>query len=331
VLASKVSGYDRHWARFISGGAMLRVDGYRFYDLGVKIHPLVSIKDETLVSDVWFGIYQAKASLRSVFTDFPLRVSRETAIKLEAALIRVLPDDFTETRWADDETVGGRGFQIRQLAVEIETILAAELRTFDTYFVSQKGSFSTPDLIDHAEIMLPEGIRQHLSPNAVEDFRQAGRCLAFNLGTAAAFHMARSTEEVIRSYYALVLQKLPTVKMRSWGTYHKNLSKSPKASKKVLGWLDHIKDEYRNPVLHPEETVTPDAALVFINACNSLIIMMVSEMVRLMESEAQLTFPALTGGMYDPAIAALGAAFDGVRSGNEENTLSLEAGATETT
>lgn len=37
-----------------------------------------------------------------------------------------------------------------------------------------------------------------------------------------------------------------------------------------------------------DENVTPDAALVYINACSSLIIMMVTEMIRLKESEAQL-------------------------------------------
>jgi hypothetical protein len=308
---------------------MLRVDGYRFYDLGVRLHPLATITDESLVAEVWFQIYQAKDSLRSVFTDFPLRVSRGTAVKLEAALVRVLPDDLTEAKWAEEETVGSRAFQIRQATVELETLLAAELRTFDTYFVSQKGSFSTPDLIDNAEIMLPEGIRQHLSANAIEDIRQSGKCLAFNLGTAASFHIARATEDVIRSYYFVVLGVLPSVKMRSWGTYHKNLSKSDKGSKKVLGWLDHIKDEYRNPVLHPDETVSPDAALVFINACSSLIVMMVGEMVRLNQAEAQLAFKDSNGVAYDAAIKALSAGFV-LRQDNAKDTLSLEAGATET-
>lgn len=314
-------------------GSMLRVDCFQFFKLGQRIHPLTAMKDEDLVSFAWFEIYQTKQVLNEFFQTFPLRISRDPAKKLYEALNRIVPEDLVELDLGSAEEgwkkIGFRGFAVRQSATDLETILAAELNNFDTYFVSQKGSFSTPDLIEHAEIMLPEGIRRHLSPNAIEDFRQSGRCLAFNLGTAAAFHIARATEDVIRSYYAIVVGKLPTVKMRSWGTYYANLKRCPKASGKVLGWLDHIKDEYRNPVLHPEEIVIPDAALVYINACSSLIIMMVTEMVRLNESEAQLKL-AIQEVPLDPAIAALGAAFDSVRSGNEENPLGLEAGATET-
>jgi hypothetical protein len=297
------------------------------------------MQDEALVKDVWFDIYSVKSLLNEFFQTFPLRISRDPATKLFQLFAQIVPEDITQTDMGTAEAgwtdIGYRGFNIRQAAANLETVLAAELNNFDTYFVSQKGSFSTPDLIDHAEIMLSEGIRSHLSINAIEDFRQAGRCLAFDLGTAASFHIARSTEDVIRAYYALVLGKIPGVKMRSWGTYHKNLSKSPKASKKVLGWLDHIKDEYRNPVLHPDETVSPDAALVFINACSALVILMVTEMIKLKQEEAQLNL-ALPEAPDDPALAALSHAFtsgmfNAVRPGDEEDPLGLEAGTPEAT
>ncbi|NYF50099.1 hypothetical protein [Tunturiibacter gelidoferens] len=187
--------------------------------------------------------------------------------------------------------------------------------------------------------MLPDGIRSQLSKDAVDDFRQAGRCLAFNLGTAAAFHIARATEDVIRKYYTVVVGTVPPVKMRSWGVYHKNLSKCAKSNSKVLGWLDHIKDEYRNPVLHPDETVTPDGALVFINACSSLIITMVTEIARLQAiataeaEEAQLKL-AIPEENHDQAIAAITEGYNrgllgGIRPSDEENPLGLEAGTPE--
>jgi hypothetical protein len=311
---------------------MLRVDCFRFYQLGQRLSPLSSLANDALVRDVWFDLWRAKNDLDQFFIPFPLRISSQPATKLYGAILAVVPEDMSEVVYDDKDgnpvALTYRAHTIREAAKEFEAVLAAELATYDTYHVSQKGSFSTPDLIDRADIMLPEGIRTHLSDNAIEDFRQAGRCLAFNLGTAASFHIARSAEEVIRSYYALVIGKVPTVKMRSWGTYHKNLSKNAKSSKKVLGWLEHIKDEYRNPVLHPDEKVSPEAALVFINACSSLIIMMVTEMVRLKESEAQLKL-AITEAQHDPAIPALGAAIDAIRSNDEENSLRLEAGTTE--
>jgi hypothetical protein len=319
---------------------MLRVDCYRFFQLGQRIHPLTAIKDEELLVNVWFDLFQAKSDLNSFFQTFPLRISRDLATKLYSALTALVPDDFTGTEFGNEAdgwtAVGHRGFVIRQAATNLETVLAAELNNFDTYFVSQKGSFSTPDLIEHAEIMLPDGIRSQLSKDAVEDFRLAGRCLAFNLGTAAAFHIARATEEVIRKYYTLVVGTVPPVKMRSWGVYHKNLIKCKKSNSKVLGWLDHIKDEYRNPVLHPDETVTPDGALVFINACSSLIIMMVTEIARLQAAaaseaeEAQLKL-VIPEENHDPAIAALTGEFTtglkgllgSIRPSNEEDSVGV--------
>jgi hypothetical protein len=314
---------------------MLRVDCYRFFDLGQKIHPFTTMVDETLVKDIWFDIYAAKNILNDFFQTFPLRISRDPATKLFQLFSKIVPDEITETDMGTAETgwadIGYRGFGIRQAATNLETVLAAELNNFDTYFVSQKGSFSTPDLIERAEVMLPESVYVHLSPNALEDFRQAGRCLAFNLGTAAAFHIARSTEDVIRAYYTLIVGTMPGVKMRSWGTYHKNLSKCGNASKKVLGWLDHIKDEYRNPVLHPEEPVSPDAALVFINACSSLIIMMVSEMVKLKKDAAQQEPEAEHDADLEAITQSFTAELGRIRPGNEEDTQRLQGRASEAT
>ena len=117
-----------------------------------------------------------------------------------------------------------------------------------------------------------------LSPEALEDIRQAGRCLAFNLGTAAAFHIVRCTETFIWKYYELVVGHLPAVKVRNWGTYVRNLTSCGKADAKVIGWITQIKDQYRNPVLHPDEVIGPDDALEFINACISLMMCIAREL-----------------------------------------------------
>ncbi|NYF50100.1 hypothetical protein [Tunturiibacter gelidoferens] len=130
---------------------MLRVDCFQFFKLGQKIHPLKSIKDEELVSQVWFEVYQTKQALTEFFQTFPLRISRDPAQKLYEALTRIVPDDLSALDLGGGEegwkTVSYRGFSVRQSASDLETVLAAELNNFDTYFVSQKGSFSTPDLI----------------------------------------------------------------------------------------------------------------------------------------------------------------------------------------
>jgi hypothetical protein len=273
---------------------MLRVDCYDFYKLGVQLHPLTVLKDDATIQDSWVMLYLAKAELDTFFGIFPLKTSRNPATELYRAIGVILPDDISQLKTTDDEgnprTIGYQATTIRNAANEFETVLKAELNGWDAFFVSQKGAFSTADLINRAETLLPsESARLLLSPEALEDIRQAGRCIAFNLGTAAAFHIIRCAETFIWKYYALVIGHLPPVKIRNWGTYIRNLTASGKADSKVIAWMTQIKDQYRNPVLHPNEVVTPDDALEFINACTSLMMCIARELEKAQPTAAAAT------------------------------------------
>jgi hypothetical protein len=256
---------------------MLRVDCYDFYKLGVQIHPLTFLADDATLNDAWISLYFGKQELNTFFSTFPLKTSRNPANELYAALVEIVPDDISHVRFSDDDgnprvLTFVETSRVRNAAKEFETVLKAELNGWDAFFVSQKGAYSTTDLITRAESLIPsESTRKFLSPEALEDIRQAGRCLAFNLGTAAAFHIARCTETFIWKYYELIVGRLPPVKMRNWAAYIRNLNACGNVDSKVIGWMTQIKDQYRNPVLHPNESVSPDDALEFINACISLM------------------------------------------------------------
>jgi hypothetical protein len=108
-----------------------------------------------------------------------------------------------------------------------------------------------------------------------QEVRQAGRCLAFDIPTAAAFHIIRATESVIREYYQLILGSLPKMKMRNWGAYIRNLQTSGKADAGVIAILNHIKETYRNPILHPESVVSLEESQIIVSLCASAITQMV--------------------------------------------------------
>jgi hypothetical protein len=313
---------------------MLRVDCYDFYKLGIQIHPLTLMADDITLNDAWISLYLARTELNSFFVTFSLKTSRNPASALYEAIGALVPDDFSQVRFSDGEGKPrvldfSELNPIRTAAKEFETVLKAELNGWDAFFVSQKGAYSTADLINQAETMLPsEAARTLLSAESKEDIRQAGRCLAFNLGTAAAFHMVRATETFIWKYYEAVIGTLPPVKVRNWGTYSRNLAKCGKADTRVVGWLDHIRLEYRNPVLHPQEFVTSDGALEFINACIALIMSIVRALEKLAEDRRK-------EDEVNAAIAALAGSgnkfIEGVRSNDAESAIGLEAGASETT
>lgn len=192
---------------------MQRVNEFSFYELAAKIHPLTDLP-EVKLSEVWFQWWQARAELDSIFTLRPLSVSLAVAKKLYDAITAFVPEKWEEAvAEVPDPTneqplASWQTYKIRTTAKEFETILAAECQVLDTYFISKKGVYSTADLVDHAHYHVPEPTRGKLPNQTKADFDQAGKCIAFDLATAGAFHLLRGTEAVLREYYEAVVPGL---------------------------------------------------------------------------------------------------------------------------
>ncbi len=152
--------------------------------------------------------------------------------------------------------------------------------------VSQKGIYSTDELIARAETHVPEKYREVLSGKATDDIQQAGKCLAFEVSTASAFHMWRAVESVMNSYYqALTGKTFAEAKVtRNWGDYIKALDGS-KADKKITVFLDHIRAEYRNPINHPDDTLDPEEAFGLFGTALSAITSMTRAIVEIRDAE----------------------------------------------
>lgn len=278
---------------------MQRVNEFSFYELAELIHPLVSIQGPVKLSMVWLDWWNARNAINSIFSLRPLSVSVQAAANLLEAITAVVPEKWEDLRSvmpADNATEDAvpvwRINAIEQAARNFETILAAECQVLDTYFVSKKGAYSTADLVEHAHFQIPANVRGSLPQQTKADLDQAGKCIAFDLPTAAAFHLLRGTEAVLREYYDRVVpgtKKAPT-KMRNWGVYIK-LLKDHNAENKITSLLDHLRDAYRNPVLHPEENYTDERAQVLFGVCVSAIVMMSEEIVALDAKGGLLPLP----------------------------------------
>ena len=258
---------------------MQRVNEFNFYDLATQIHPLTEIgTSEVKYGDVFFQWFQARDALNQMFRQRPLTVSLSAANELYDSITEFVPEKWPEAigRLGTPEDRDMEGWEVSKIseaAKKFETVLAAECQVLDTYFVSKKGAYSTADLVERAHICFG-AMAAKLPDQAKSDFDQAGKCMAFDLPTACAFHIVRGSEAVIRKYYEQVTGKAPKVKMRNWGAYIKNLQKAG-ADTRVVGFLDHIKENYRNPVLHPEESLSPEDTQVLLGVCISAIVMMV--------------------------------------------------------
>lgn len=259
------------------GAEMKRVNANVFFLIGSAVHPLTEIGRDVSVAQYLLPLLHSRGWMRSLLSNsvVPLRVSRQACQELLDRISAVLPEPAKPEDY-NKQLTPYDSYRISDAAKSFETVLGAELQTHDTYFVDQKGAYSTSDLIERADVMLPPDIRAKLSEVALNDLRQAGRAFVFELFTAAGFHLMRAAESVIRMYYESVVGTKPKPKQRDWGVYIKGLEKRG-ADAKVLGAINQMRELHRNPLIHPEEVLSETEAQMLFGIAQSAIAAIVSD------------------------------------------------------
>jgi hypothetical protein len=189
---------------------MQRVNEFQFYELAISIHHLTTASGQAKYSDIWLNWGNSAQALYKIFQERALEFCFVTANELYGAIGNVVPADFADAIKKyqalpnPEEEIGwALANPIQQAAIKFETILAAELSSSDTYWISPKGTHKTSMLIRSAHSLLPSSITDGY-PEASADFDEAGRCWLFDTYTAAGFHLMRATESIIREYYKVV-------------------------------------------------------------------------------------------------------------------------------
>jgi hypothetical protein len=190
--------------------------------------------------------------------------------------------------------LAARKAAIADIAVKLNGTLESELAVQQVYYLTQKRAFNLDLLIADATAIFSEEVRAGMDADEQYNIVQAGMCLAFEVPTAAAFHVFRAAEAVMRRYYVAVVGTIPAKKVRNWGAYLKNLQVHGGADPKILHSLEQIKDLYRNPTIHPETRYTPEQALSLVGLAENLISSMIIEIRRLAAT------PALVGPQTPP-------------------------------
>lgn len=145
--------------------------------------------------------------------------------------------------------------QASALSSEITSLrktLHAEIEGFKAYVVTPK-RLDIQKLLHNVPKLFADARFNKLPPIAQLDFTEAGKCIAFERPTAAAFHLLRGTEDVLRKYYEITV-KQKRITSRMWGPIVIDLRKKRcMASKEaLLNNLDNIRNSFRNPTQHPE-------------------------------------------------------------------------------
>jgi hypothetical protein len=164
---------------------------------------------------------------------------------------------------------------------EFETLLDDELSKIPVYVLDDTsiGNFSITKLLNGASNGYPTNARIRLTQECRNEIDEAGRCLVYERSTAAGFHILRSIEITIKQYLrAIPGFVMPPLNRQNWGEYLK-LLKDNGAVREVTDHLHNIKDNYRNPLMHPEDTMGTDEAVSIFSLSQSMNEMLITDML----------------------------------------------------
>lgn len=230
-----------------------------------------------MMVELW---HAEEALARMIGPESPLLpTARRAAEKLRHSILAVYEGDISKLVGIPEDQEFGwtHGAAISNSLRALESVLTNDMPDISCYLVSQKGIYRTEDLITRGDQSFPLHIRAEIPAKALKDFTEAGKCLAYEVPTACAFHLWRAVETVMDAYY----KKLTSGKsfeddkvFKTWAKYIEALN-GKGADSRITQFLDHIRDEYRNPHTHPEIMLELDDALALFDVAKSAIHQMV--------------------------------------------------------
>jgi len=269
---------------------MQQLNTYRYYELGAKLHSLFCQTHQSRVTDMFAPLTEAQTLLDSFIKgeNVSLDSSKADATrllnKISSVFNRYFIDPTTKqlaTPTGEDRVDAHEMSTILTLMEKFEHALAADLNRAPTYVAGTYGIYSTYDLAENAEKVFSENLRQFIPTASQNEFKNAGRALAFGMGTAAAMHMLRAIEITLRLYYESFTGAVSAKGERNYSIFLKKLSimadeddKQPRPDKRVVQMLAQIKDHYRTPLLTPEAIISAEEATQLFGISSALISLM---------------------------------------------------------
>jgi hypothetical protein len=276
---------------------MDRADLYRVYELGGAVHSLSSVTTEMPLGD-YFRVYtQAEKVLDDLLGSSPhlkVELCVSAARELRSVITRIENLYFRDEakKWAypkeDAKPLGYQAHRLVSALQDFEAVFRAEMQSASTYWVPKRGTHSTRDLVDAFErTFLPE-LHGPLGETALTEYRNAGRCFAFGLWTAAGYHSCRAVEAVLRPYYCKFTGK-EDKEGKTWGNLIEGLeavSVEPKPNDKTIFYLRQLKDNERNPLMHVRIVLDEQDADLLLSAAKIVMVLMTREMIAVEASRA---------------------------------------------
>jgi hypothetical protein len=273
---------------------MEKIDLFAAYLLGAELHP-ISKFDHTdkpageVLMDIW-SARDAIAGLLQPTSKVKIGFAKGAADELRGELDRTWNKHFTDGKghWKPPATTdvvpGWTLAEITRAYVNFRAVLRAELEANASYQVQARGIFDVAKLVEQAQEFIHADIRDRVNAKALDEYMQAGKCLAFGLFTASGYHACRALEAVIEDYHTFFAKT--TDLKKSWWEYIDTLGKiakdkgstDAKPNERTLMYLNQTKDAFRNGIMHPRYVLSDLEAETFFTSVKCAITAMAMEL-----------------------------------------------------
>lgn len=238
---------------------MIRIDGFYLYQLGYNIHGIQHIRIFPQEDE---QVHTCTQCLPFLFTAV---FALDELMNRSIYRMRNISNTATSLRESINDAIdhcrrGGSDvkhpsvdiiLRVQERHREFEAVLKAELGNANLYMVSQKAAFDTATLVEAGYLSFPSALSTKV-PNALFDISEATKCIAFELPTAAAFHLHRANEIVVGAYWDAVSDGRGRPKSQTLGSYIKALEEEAFEDQYVVSALKDIKNLHRNPTIHAD-------------------------------------------------------------------------------
>lgn len=170
--------------------------------------------------------------------------------------------------------------RIQEAAGDARKTFKAETAGVFTYVVTDK-RLDVRKLLAEPQALFAPGVFGSFPDVAKYDFAEAGKCIAFERPTAAAFHVLRGTESIVRLFYKRFIR--PAQQGLTWGQMIHALAAKPTGKRPqplIIHNLDHICLNFRNPTQHPEKIYDIQEAQDLFSLCVDAINRMMLEITK---------------------------------------------------
>lgn len=250
-----------------------RINAFRYFLLGPYIHKLAIVTPDTVIGpEVLRDLYDGMSAL-VYFRGNEDAGHFRASIYIANAAIEII--ERTINRVSDfakqglSPTFGDTvSTDIQDAMHRFQSSLERDLSDLPLFCVEEKSNYSIDRLIKGASKHLPPAVTTKITPRIAEEIDESGKCLAFSCPTASGFHILRAAELLVKELIARKGLPMPAPNRCNWGEYIQIL-KNGGVAKEVTDLLQIVKDNYRNPIMHPEDTLDIVEATSLFGICQS--------------------------------------------------------------